>query len=261
MLKSSTALTVTRVCLGTATVLNALETHVILTGLADGRFAMPVFAGVPTLGHAAANVHVTLAVAAGVAITSGVRVALAATLATVLTCVAFLLDQQTYSNHQWLCLLLVAFLIAARADSPRLGGRTASAAPPRWPQHLMMVQLTVCYAFAALSKVNPAFLSGEPLNRWVRWDLPAWATLVMAVATVVTELFLAAGLWFRPTRRLAAVLGVALHVSIVVMIPDETVALITFSVMCLGIYPLFFVAPEAPRGSTATLPSSVLRSP
>ena len=70
-----------------------------------------------------------------------------------------------------------------------------------WPQLLMMTQLSVCYLFSALSKVNAVFLSGVPLSTWVWIDLPWQFYTVAAVSTVAVELVIAFGLWFRSSRR------------------------------------------------------------
>lgn len=247
MLTPTRALAVARTAVGLATLFMALETYVLLEGVAQGRFALPAAGWVPAPTPATVSAYLLVAVCAGLAITVGFRVALAATVSTVLGCWILLWDQQTYSNHHWLALLLVALLIPAhrrqRPRAPREPAGGVSLPSPGVQQTLvlMKVQLTVCYAFAALSKLNPAFLRGEPLADSLRWELPSWMLLLMAVGTVVTELFLAVGLWFARTRRLAVAAGVALHVCIVLMIGQETPALVAFSLTCLGVYPLFCV--------------------
>jgi hypothetical protein len=108
----------------------------------------------------------------------------------------------------------------------------------------MMTQLSVCYFFAALSKLNPVFLDGSALASWVRWPLPESMFGIMAVGTVVTELFLALGLWWRPTRVLAAAVGVGLHLSIVLGMKEQTVPLIAFTLACVPTYALFLTRPS-----------------
>ena len=66
----------------------------------------------------------------------------------------------------------------------------------------------------------------------------------MAVGTVAVELFLAFGLWARPTVRAAVGTGVFLHTSIVLLIEDQTVPLIAFSLTCLSLYWLFLARPR-----------------
>ena len=60
------------------------------------------------------------------------------------------------------------------------------------------------------------------------------------------------GLWFRATRRVAVVFGLGLHLSIVVLMNNETPALIAFAITCLSLYPLFIYRPSlrAPRSAS-----------
>lgn len=257
MLRTFAPLAVARVCLGIATGINAVEMYVLLGNVADGAFAMPIVSWWPSPSHFWVSLYLVLTMLASVAIAAGFRVTWASLVATFLNCLVFLADQQTYSNHRWLALILVALLALAYTPIRRrdeAGGIEAST--PSWPVLLMMTQLSVCYLFAAVSKVNPAFLSGEPLTGWVRWDLPLWSTMLMALGTVATELFLAFGLWFRRTRRVAVGVGLLLHGSIVVMMSQDTVALVAFSLTCVGLYPLFLslgqqaIASEGRHGPT-----------
>lgn len=255
MLTAAEAVALLRISLGIATILNAWEMHALLSGIADGRFAMPLLDWVPAPSSMSVTVYLVLAVGAGMAITAGYRVPAAASISTILSAGVFLWDQQTYSSHRWLALLLVVYLIAARSDSVwsigRRRSREPSPGPPTGPRTLVMSQLTVCYAFAALSKINPHFLSGQPLAEWIRWELPLTLTLPLAYATVATELFLAAGFWFRRTRAWAALLGVALHVCIVVML-EAAMPLFSFTLTCVGAYALFFVRQEDSPQPNAT---------
>lgn len=248
MLTAARAVAVARIGLGVATILNAFEMHSLLGRIAAGRFPMPVFSWAPTPSGVTVTAYLVLAVAAGVAIAVGYRVALAAVLSTALSVGAFLWDQQTYSSHRWLALLLIAYLIFARSDTAwSVSHRGQPAAPvPWWPRLLMMTQVSVCYLFAALSKINPNFLTGHPLHGWIRWELPLWSTFLMAVGTVATELFLAFGLWFERTRRVAVPLGLALHLSIVVLMVDRG-PLVAFALTIVPVYGLFFASRDVGR--------------
>jgi len=112
-------------------------------------------------------VYLLLAGSAGLAITVGYRVAAAAMVSALFSVGVFLWDQQTYSSHRLLATALVAYLIVARSDamwSVTSRQRGASASVPWWPAMLMLTQLSTCYFFAAMSKVNPEFLGGQPLQ-------------------------------------------------------------------------------------------------
>lgn len=235
-----------RIGLGFAALINTLEQYLTLGALAAGKLTMPLVDWAPGPTSYAAGGVLAVGIVAGVALILGVGtrpagLAYATTMALVL-----LWDQQTYSSHQVLVMLLVGYLAFAESGSAwsivrRSGPR---AAVPWWPQLLMMTQLTVCYLFAGLSKINTEFLSGEPLSQWVRWSLPDWIFTPLAIATVLTEVVvLAVGLWIPATRLLSALAGICLHISIVTMLSDQSIQLIAFALACISLYPLFFVRP------------------
>ena len=240
MLTAPRAVAVARIGLGLATILNAVEMYALLSKIAGGMIALPVVAWMPRPTSTDSVVYLVLAVTGGLALAVGWHAAGAAALTTVLNVVVFLWDQQTYSSHRLLSTLLIAYLIFARSDATwsvsRRGGPV-----PRWPLLLMMTQLSVCYFFAAVSKMSVLFLSGVPLSRWVWVPLPWWMFTLLAVGTVLLELFLAVGLWLPRTRRVACLLGVTLHVSIVAMMNDQTVPLLSFAITCVSLYGLFLV--------------------
>lgn len=253
MLTAPRALAVARIGLGLATVLNAVEMYALLSKIAGGMIALPVVEWMPEPTSAAVGVYLVVAVAAGLALAAGWHGASAAALTTVLNVAVFLWDQQTYSSHRLLATLLVAYLVFARPDATwsvsRRGGPV-----PWWPRLLMMTQLSVCYFFAAASKMTLLFMSGVPLSGWVWVPLPWWMFTLMASGTVLVELFLAVGLWMRRTRTVAFVLGGALHLSIVTMMSDQNVPLVSFALTCLSLYPLFLVRPDA-LWATGSVPS------
>lgn len=234
---------IVRIGLGLAVLLNTLEAYFFLEQIALGKIALPIFQFLPSPTTAGIQIYLMLAVTAAVAIILGWHTATAATISTVLSTTVLLWDQQTYSSHRVLVTLLLAYLIFARSDSAwALAPRRASV--PWWPQLLMMTQLSVCYFFAAASKVNLQFLSGKPLSQWVHVQLPLPFFTSMAVGTVIVEFTLAFALWFPSTRRFAIVLGILLHVSIVGLLADQTVPLFSFAVTCLSLYGLFLVRPS-----------------
>lgn len=136
-----------------------------------------------------------------------------------------LLDQQTYSNHLMLFAILSA-MHALRAYVPLM----------------LKSQLTLVYFFAAVSKVNVAFLSGVVIAGSLRpqfaWMRSPWLLVPMAVSAIAAELFIADALWIPRRQRWAVALGVALHVGFVVLM-DNTVSLLAFGLACVSMYPLF----------------------
>ena len=140
--------------------------------------------------------------------------------------VALLSDQQTYSNHLYLMLPVAALLTVAESgaavslDARRAGGRDWV---PGWPVWLLCAQISIVYAFAALAKLNPDFLSGSVVASYLRRDgllaVPAaWRSLepmlVMSLFAICSEAFLAFALWIPRWRPAALVVGLGLHLFI-----------------------------------------------
>ncbi|MFW6039763.1 MAG: hypothetical protein ACOC9N_01655 [Gemmatimonadota bacterium] len=150
-------------------------------------------------------------------------------------------DEQLYSNHLYLLTTLVALLTLAEG---------------RWvarPGLLLRWQSTIVYGFAAITKINLLYLSGSVMNAHVgRGSLlpfpddlrtaPVMASL--AVASIVVELLLAAGLWSSRWRKATIVLGVGFHLGIVLLI-DMPVELTVFALLMFSLY-VVHAAPKFP---------------
>jgi Vitamin K-dependent gamma-carboxylase len=242
-------LALARITIGLASLLIVTEVWALLSLVAGGRMAVPVIAGLPEVTQPRVNAWFALSLLAAIALILGYWSRTAAGLLAALTGIALLWEQQVYSSHAFLLILLCTYLAlgrpgAARSLDARLGATAARV--PAWPQLLIMTQITVVYAFAAAGKLNPQFLSGDRLHAWMNVSLPAAVYPALAVGAVVTETFVACGLWFRPVQRFAMLAGLALHISIVATL-KPTLPLIAFALLCLGCYPLFIQ-----RASAAT---------
>lgn len=238
---------VARIGLGVAGLITVLELYLRLAGLADGRLAMPLFDWAPPVTSTVAQGFLSIGVVATVAIIIGIGTSAGALVYSLITAAVLLWDQQMYSSHQLLSTLLITYLAFARSDRAFAVRRRTGPRPtvPWWPQLLMMTQLTALYLFAGLAKINPVFLSGEPLSGWIGAPLPEWMFQPMAWATVVTEtLVLAVGLWVPRFRVLAMVAGVGLHLSIITMVTGGALQLTAFALACVPLYPLFLARPR-----------------
>jgi len=235
---------IARMGIGVATVLMSLEAFEILERISSGRLAAPVFSEAPAIGLAPLIILTVLQISAGSAVALGWRTEMAAGLSVLLSFVTFLADQQTYSNHRLLVTLLLTYLLFAKAGIAwSIRPAPEARFVPFWPQLLMMTQLSAVYLFSAISKMNPTFASGRPLATWVWISLPWQAYTIAAIMTILVEIVIAIGLWFPATRRVAALLGVGLHLSIVILMDHETLALVAFAVACLSLYPLYLTRP------------------
>jgi hypothetical protein len=182
-----------------------------------------------------------LGVAAAVAMSLGLltRVATAVTLA-VVTYNLFLSTTHLHANRAYLVIVLAALAVVpcgrelsvdgwlrARRGLPALDTRS-----PAWPLWLLRFEAAVVYGASGLSKL----VDGDWFGGTVTWHrmvqvrdqlraspLPGWAVsllldrpfhTVAAKAIVLTELFIAAGLWWRATRYAAVWVAVGFHVAI-----------------------------------------------
>jgi hypothetical protein len=160
--------------------------------------------------------------------------------------------------HMYLLLLSTVFLVFApcgdsysvdRWLAVRHARRTEKPPPPErgplWAQRLICVTLSTVYFWTAFDKINPAFLSGARLEHFYMSffggsdypDIPGFHVfcVIAAWCTIALELFLAFGLWFRRTRRIAVVLGIGFHVVLYLTLPVAT-----FSILTILLYLAFF---------------------
>lgn len=165
---------------------------------------------------------------------------------------SFLFDQQVYSNHLYLLTLLVILL--SITDSGAAYSVDARGAKPRenpigWPVTLMKLQLTIVYGFAALSKINAEYLSGSMIESSLRVGGPlaipetwhgTWIMGTIAVASILTEIFLALAFWSPRWRTSAVVIGIGFHITILLtMHTAEFLGLLGFALCMFVVYPLF----------------------
>ncbi|MEO7035436.1 MAG: HTTM domain-containing protein [Polyangiaceae bacterium] len=169
------------------------------------------------------------------------------------------LDRLQYHNNRYALLLLAFLLSFAPCDrSFLIARRKPHALPepervaPTFARRLFQIQVSLVYLGSACGKLlDPDWRGGQVL--FVRWathvdvTLPHLLTLVLsstlfaslaAKAAISTEFFIALGLWFPRTRRLALWVGVWFHISIEVSAHVEL-----FSWLMVAAY-LAFVTPE-----------------
>ncbi|MFQ5968412.1 MAG: HTTM domain-containing protein, partial [Acidimicrobiia bacterium] len=187
-------------------------------------------------------------VAAALAFTLGLRTRAAGGVLFIVLGVVLLSDQQAYSNHLSRLALLVLLLTvgdagAAMSLDSRVSPRETV---PAGPILLMKAQISIVYGFAALTKLNAGFLGGGVLAAQLGTGfvpvpdglrVPV-VMMTLAGLVVVLEAFLALGLWSRRYRPAALVLGLAFHVSIVLLM-DPAVQLVVFALEMLAVYLLF----------------------
>jgi hypothetical protein len=195
--------------------------------------------------------------AAAVAFTLGWRTRISGVVLCLAIARSLTSDQQGYSSHLYLLLVLLLILTVAQSSavsSMDARRRGSQARVPAWPVWLLAVQGSVVYGYAALTKLVPSFLSGAAVCAHFGWfgraNPPIFICAGLAIASIITELFLAIALWRRSTWRLACVIGIGLHVAMVAMLtPDVRLQLIIFAGEMLVLYPLYPTAMNVLRGT------------
>jgi len=240
---SMRALALLRVLAGPAVLLHLQP---FLSDALDGRtyrdaFYEPYAAWYPELPDSVYVGLLALAAVAAVAMSLGflTRVATATTFA-IVAYNLFLSTTHFHNNRAYLVIVLGLLAVAPcgrelslDAWLRRRRGRPAmDTTAPAWPLWLLRFECTAVYGASGLSKLlDPDWFGGTVTwQRVVRardqleaWPLPDWAVSALtdrgfhtgaAKLIVLTELFVATGLWWRGTRYVAVWVAVGFHLAI-----------------------------------------------
>ena len=218
---------------------------------------LPTLIEAPVLPPTAVPAFMALWLLAAVAFTVGLRTRVAGATLTGMAVYLLVLDRQMYSNHLYL-LALLSFLLtvawsggALSVDALRRG---EAGSVDGWPVTLLKIQVSVVYGFAAVSKVNVAFLSGTVIAMYIRdgpLSLPeSWRIFpvlyVLSLVAVAAEAFLAVALWVPGLRAAAFSVGFLLHLGMVILLrPPYQLAV--FALETLALYVLFVGARPGSR--------------
>ena len=185
-------LAVARILVGVNAAFAALEASRMLPRLLTPIVVkIPFSPLVPVLPSSALPLFLAVWLAAALAFALGWKTRVAGAVLALVTGYTLVLDQQTYSNHLYLLFLVILLLTIAHSGAARA-------------ILLLKIQVTIVYFFSAVAKITPQYLAGEILTRslkqegWLAvpeaWRTPA-AMSLLAVTSIVTELFIAFGLW------------------------------------------------------------------
>ncbi len=195
-----------RIVVGLAALPIAFEWAIPLLKVASGAYlGMPVFSAWGTVPATAVLVLLAVAVAAALAMVAGMAGRLPALLVAACSAVALSSDQQAYSNHLVLLLMLSTFIGlsgAANAYSVSAGVRKTEVVP-YWPAFLIKIQVTTLYAWS-----------------------------------VAAEAFVAVALWVPRSRLAAFAVGAGLHLGIIALLSSPA-PLIPFAALMFSSYILF----------------------
>jgi uncharacterized membrane protein YphA (DoxX/SURF4 family) len=244
-----------------------LHLRPFLSDSLDGRtyrdaFYEPYAAWYPELPEAMYIGLLWLAAAAAVSMSLGflTRLATATTFAIVAYNV-FLSTTHFHNNRAYLLIVLGVLAVApcgrelsVDAWTRRRPGRAAlNPSAPAWPLWLLRFECAAVYGASGLSKlVDPDWFGGTVTwQRVVRardelGALPDWAVSVLtdrafhtgaAKFIVLTELFIALGLWWRGTRYVAVWVAVVFHLSIEASASVQVFSFLAIAVLVIWAVP------------------------
>ncbi|MDP9997756.1 HTTM domain-containing protein [Pseudarthrobacter sulfonivorans] len=238
----------------------------VLLRVSSGNYlTLPVVVGTPSPGRELVLTLFAISLGASAAMILGLAGRVPAITVALTTAAVLLLDQQTYSNHMVLLFMLALFLgMSDSTQALSLSRSRHKTEVTYWPAFLIKSQISVLYAWTAIAKINPQYLSGEVLGTFMQPWVPVPDGLLPAAAilSVVTEAILAVALWIPEVRIAAFVLGGGLHIGIVVAL-DSPAPLIGFGLLMLSGYVLFAsgsgrtYTPASPKGKTAQLSAGI----
>jgi uncharacterized membrane protein YphA (DoxX/SURF4 family) len=252
---------IVRIPVGLAAIGFALEAWINIGRVLSPQVVdMPYVAWYPRLSAATLPVFIGVWLCAALAFAVGLRTRLCGAILSLSMAYALFFDQQLYSNHLYLATLVVLLLTISRSgarfslDARWSGGNDLIL---EWPILLLKIQISIVYFYAALAKANSQYLSGGMLAGF--WPFNTLATLpggwsaaqilpALAVASILTELFLAIALWIPRLRWLALLVGIGFHLMIIFTggaRPGEPdIAFAIFALVTVAPYALFFDFPS-----------------
>lgn len=145
-------------------------------------------------------------------------------------------------QHHYLVALLTA--LACFVPWQRPAGASPETPVRSWALRLILVQLGIVYLWAAISKLDASWVDGRVIGRVLTGAVHTVVDRTigmkaMAIATIAIELLLACTIWLRPGWKLAAPLGILLHLGIAA----GSLEIGAFAYLMLALYVL--VLPDA----------------
>jgi hypothetical protein len=138
-------------------------------------------------------------------------------------------------QHHYLVWLVLAISCFVPWQKP--AGATATTPVRSWALRLLYVQLALLYLWAAISKMNSAWLDGKALSIQMSGVIRSMIDATVGIKgsawlVLLSELTLAATIWNKRTWLVAAPIGIALHLGILIASLDIGL----FAWLMFGIY-------------------------
>ncbi|BDZ65049.1 HTTM domain-containing protein [Agromyces mangrovi Wang et al. 2018] len=218
-------LAVSRIVVGLAAMGVSLEWAIPLLRLTTGEYLRtPVLWGAPSPSVAFVLFIYIMTLVGAMGMALGALGRAAPSMVGLACLLALLADQQVYSNHA-LLLLLLSILLALSDAHRTLSILRRNRGPVQvayWPAFLIRALLSSVYLWTAIAKVNGDYLAGDVFAHFGNdlMGLLAPVLPALAVTSIVTELFVGIALWVRPLFPLALLAGIGLHTGIIVTLHD-----------------------------------------
>ena len=132
--------------------------------------------------------------------------------------ISYLLQKTSYNNHYYLLILLCGMMAIVPAHrywslDVKQGRVAQSLTCPRWCLLIFGLQVGIVYFFAAVAKLYPGWLSGEPIAGWLAsksdyfligpWLQASWLPMVVAYGGVAFDALVIPLLLWKRTRLFA----------------------------------------------------------
>ena len=200
-------------------------------------------------------VYATMAVL-GVMVMLGYRYRLAIVSYGLLWTVSYLLQKSSYNNHYYLLILLCGMMAVVPAHRYfSLDVKQSFVSPsltcPRWCLLIFVLQVGIVYFFAAVAKLYPGWIAGEPIAIWFAGKShffligpllqQAWLQQLVVYGGVLFDALIVPLLLWKRTRPYAFAVGVVFH-----LFNSAVFHIGIFPYMMIGIC-VFFFPPEQIR--------------
>jgi hypothetical protein len=188
----------------------------------------------------------------------GVRTRIVLPIATALYAWLYFGSQLDSYQHHYLVALVL--LIACFVPWERPPNHTPSTPVRAWAIRLMLVQLGIMYVWAAVSKMDPAWLDGRTLDLQISGTLRSMIDDSIGIKAasrfaLLVEIILALTIWWKRAWFIALPLGVAFHAGILA----SGLEIGLFAVLMLGFYVL--VIPDRAFAWIGVLFTRIVRAP
>ena len=209
----------------------------------------------PLVGETMYIVYATMA-ALGIMVMLGYRYRFAIISYELLWTVSYLLQKSSYNNHYYLLILLCGLMAIVPAHryyslDVKQGFVSRSLTCPRWCLLIFVLQVGIVYFFAAVAKLYPGWLAGNPIALWFAGKehffligsllQQDWLQQLVVYGGIAFDALIVPLLLWKRTRLYAFIISIVFH-----LFNSAVFHIGIFPYMMIGIC-VFFFPPEQVR--------------